>query len=313
MELAPLHLLSDFDGVWTEPTRELQAVHDTVIGELARLAGCDRAAMEDAYAGFAEQVLRQPEQHGWRIDGKLSSYVDEDVFAMPTAVGQWLDAAPGADERRLRARILDEWPAVIDFLDDCYHGTCSRFRETHPHDLTRGAERVLRWLLDQGVTICFATNAPAEKVIDWFAHYRIEVADARHTSREECRLRVFGRAGKQWLGESGATVEVGGRAVQVDRPQYRAILEQERPDAVVGDVFSLDLALPAWLRREGLAGAPQAIGLMHLRHTPDWVRAALGGGPDGWVDWLVPHVTALPRLLAGVPAAPRKPRPAPLR
>ena len=102
-----------------------------------------------------------------------------------------------------------------------------------------------------------------------------------------------------------------GREVHVDRPAYRAILERERPDLVVGDVLSLDLALPLHLRAAGLPGAPRAIGVMHLRHTPAWVLDAVGPGPDQ-VDFLVPHVTSLPRLIRSLAARqPALPEPAP--
>jgi len=305
VRVSPLHLLSDFDGVWTEPTREMHAVHDTVVGELARLSGFERAAMEEIYAGFGQQILAAPEGYGWQIDGKMSSYVDEDFFALPTAVGQFIDQAPCPVSAALRAAVLQEWQTVMAFLDHCYHSTCDRFRALNKHDLAPGAERVLSWMLEHKLTICFATNAPAGKVIDWFAHHGYEVADARETEPGATPLRVYGRAGKQWLGPSGASIEVGGRTVQVDRPQYREILEREQPDAVVGDVFSLDLSLPAALRAGGSPGAPQALGLMHMRHTPEWLQRAVGPAPEGWVDWLVPHVTALPRLLAQLEARPR--------
>lgn len=305
MRVSPLHLLSDFDGVWTEPTREMEAVHDTVVGELARLRGVERAEMEELYSGFGQQILDRPQDFGWRIEGRMSSYVDEDFFAMPTAVGQYIDDAPCPRSAQLREAVLSEWPGVIDFLDHCYHSTCDRFRALNKHDLAPGAERVLRWMLDHGMTVCFATNAPAVKVIDWFAHHGFEVANAREVAPGDAPLRVFGRAGKQWLSDTPESIEVGGRTVQTDRPQYREILEQECPDAVVGDVFSLDLALPAALRAAGSPAGPQAIGLMHMRHTPAWVQAGVGPQPEGWIDWLVPHVTALPRLLAGIEARAR--------
>ncbi|MCH2101509.1 MAG: hypothetical protein MK209_06270 [Planctomycetes bacterium] len=305
MRVSPLHLLSDFDGVWTDPARELEAVHDTVVSELARLDGVKRAEIEEVYAEFCQQILNRPQDFGWLIEGRMSSYVDEDFFAMPTAVGQFIDEASCSLSVHLREAILREWPDVMAFLDHCYHSTCDRFRALNKHDLAPGAERVLGWMLDHGITICFATNAPAAKVIDWFAHHDFDVVDAREVAPGEAPLRVYGRAGKQWLSKEPEAIEVGGRSVQVDRPQYRAILERECPDAVVGDVFSLDLSLPAALRAQGAAAAPQAIGLMHMRHTPAWLQAAVGPQSDGWIDWLVPHVTALPRLLAGIEARSR--------
>jgi len=296
VSFAPLHFLSDFDGVWTEPTREMRAVHDTVVGELARLGGIKVVQMEEHYAAFAHQVMRHPERHGWIIEGQITSYVDEDVFAMPTAVGQLIDQGKFAGTAHFREAILREWTHVIDFLDHCYHSTCDRFRALYSHDLAPGAARVLQWLMERGVDITFATNAPAEKVIQWFHHQGFDVADARVTTRKLNKLRVYGRAGKQWLGTSGDFMDYGGRRVAVDRPQYRQIIEQEKPDLIVGDVLSLDLSLPLAMRKNGESSAPSSIGLMQLTHTPHWATQGVGGHA-GTVDWLVPHVTSLPRLI----------------
>lgn len=288
--------LTDFDGVWTNPSAELAAVHATVRGELGCMGDISAAEMEEVYADFRRAVLARPDHHGWRLDGKLSSYVDEDYFAVPTSIGQYVDEAPCAMSRRLREAVLQEWDSVLAFLDHCYHSTCSRFREQVEHDLTEGAERVLQWLLREEVDVVFATNAPAEKVIDWFAHHGYAVADGRATEPGEMPLRVYGRSGKQWLGDSGRTLDFAGRPVHVDRPQYREILARESPDLVVGDVLSLDLAQPIALRVDGAPGAPREVGVMHLRHTPDWVLDSVGEGPAA-VDHLVAHVTALPRIV----------------
>ena len=68
-------------------------------------------------------------------------------------------------------------------------------------------------------------------------------------------------------------------------------------------MLSLDLALPLHLRAGGQPGAPGAVGVMHLPHTPAWVLDAVGPAPDQ-VDFLVPHVTSLPRLISALPAPP---------
>jgi hypothetical protein len=302
-------LLTDFDGVWTDPARELRAVADCLTTELARFGGVGAERAAEWYARFRAEVLARPAEHGWRIEGRLVSYVDEDVFAEPTAVGQWIERAPCADSARLRAAILGEWPSVIAFLDHCYHATCARFRAEVPHDLTRGADRVLHWFVREGIPVVFASNAPFEKVAGWLACHGLEVADARTTAPGAAPLRAYGRAGKQWLGDGAETLDAGGRVVPVDRPQYRAILERERASLVVGDVFSLDLAVPLALRNERAPGAPAALGLMHLERTPRWV---LDQVRPGAVDLLVSHVTALPRLVSAL-RAPSAAAAAPLR
>ncbi len=291
-----MHLVTDFDGVWTDPSRELEAVHHTLVEALALLSGRTRATTADDYADFSATVLGQPHRHGWRIEGRLTSYVDEDSFALPTAIGQYIDAAADRTAGFYRDAILRQWGAVSEFLDHCYHSTCDRFRATHPHDLARGAEKVLAWLVAHGCQVTFVTNAPAAKVIDWFAHQGVAVDDAGDPPAAPGPLKVYGRAGKQRLGCSGASVLCGGREVQIDRPSYRAILSKEKADAVLGDVYSLDLALPLAMRARGEEGAPVWVGLMHLRHTPQWV---LQGVPQQQApDWRLAHVTSLPRLIS---------------
>jgi len=274
-------------------------VSDFLTEEFARLGGGGAGRARELYARFEAAVQARPDSHGWRIEGRLTSYVDEDVFAVPTSVGQWVDAAPDADAARLKAAILGEWSSVASFLDHCYHSTCARFRESVPHDLAPGAERVLAWLMRNSVQVVFASNAPLEKVQGWFACHGLEVADARATEPGAAPLRAYGRAGKQWLGPGADEIVLGGRALLCDRPQYRAILERERPDLVIGDVVSLDLALPLALRRAGAAGAPRALALMHLPHTPRWAVDAVRAGE---IDHLAAHVTALPRLLSALRA-----------
>jgi hypothetical protein len=185
---------------------------------------------------------------------------------------------------------------VLEFLDYCYHDTCARFRAEVDHDLAEGSEHVLRWLTENDVDVVFAPNAPAEKIVGWFAHHGFEVADARETGPGEVPLRVYGRAGKQFLGDEHVVMDFCGREVHVDRPSYRAILEREHPDLVVGDVLSLDLALPLAMRAAGESAAPRGVGIMHLPHTPDWVLESVGPGPAE-IDFVVPHVTSLPRLV----------------
>ncbi len=161
------------------------------------------------------------------------------------------------------------------------------------HDLAPGAEGALRRALEAGFHVVFASNAPFEKVRDWLGCFGFQVADAARVGPAEAPLRAYGRAGKQELGDRPERMELGGRSIRVDRPRYRALLERERPDLVVGDVVSLDLSLPIALRRRGEAGAPRAVALALHRHTPPWVRALVGGE----VDAAVTCPSELPDLL----------------
>lgn len=295
-------IVSDFDGVWTEPAREAQAIHATVVRELARALAEPAEAIARRLEDFAAAVMARPAAYGWRIDHRLASFVDEDYFCLPAAIGQYIEDGATEGARTVREAVLQRWESLTALMDHCFHSSCAAFREQVEHDLTPGAERVLSWLLERGARVTWATNAPAEKVIAWFAHHGHAVADARLSEPAATPLRVYGRAGKQWFGPSDRSLDCGGRIVPVDRPQYRAILERERPDLVVGDVLSLDLAVPLAMRLEGHPAAPREVALLDRGRAPRWVLDSVGSGP-GRIDHRIPHVTSLPRLVLGLERA----------
>ncbi|MDP6963761.1 MAG: hypothetical protein QGF46_06300, partial [Planctomycetota bacterium] len=81
--------------------------------------------------------------------------------------------------------------------------------------------------------------------------------------------------------------------------EYKKILQREAPQLVVGDVLSLDLSQPLAMRVDGDDAAPTAVGVMHLPHTPEWVLESIGPAPHE-IDYLVPHVTSIPRVVERV-------------
>ena len=288
--------VSDFDGVWTNPKKELESVHNTVKSRLLDISGWSKSKLEEIYASFSEKVFDKPKCYGWRIEGRFSSFVDEDYFAVPTSIAQYIDDAPCDDAKYLKKLILKDFDSVLAFVDTCYFSSCESFRDEVSHDLVDGSESVLRWLISNNVQVVFATNAPYEKVRDWLGEYGLEVADARNDDFKSSPIRVYGRAGKQHLAPDSTTLTFCDRSVFCDRPEYLSILAQESPDFVLGDVLSLDLSQPIAMRVNCHSSAPFAVGIMDLPHTPDWVLESVGEGLDK-IDYLVPHITSLPRII----------------
>jgi hypothetical protein len=62
------------------------------------------------------------------------------------------------------------------------------------------------------------------------------------------------------------------------------VLREERPDAIVGDVFSLDLALPLALKRRDAGWRNVRLFWLVHPYSPDRVRRALATLPDGDVE-----------------------------
>jgi len=83
----PPTLLTDFDGVWTDPVREREAVRRAFEAALREVSGWRPARIEAVLERGRAELAAAPDRHGWRIGDALTSFVDEDVFALPTALG----------------------------------------------------------------------------------------------------------------------------------------------------------------------------------------------------------------------------------
>ena len=131
-------------------------------------------------------------------------------------------------------------------------------------------------LLGAGVEVVLVSNSDGEKLERWFAHAGLP--HAMHPARVERGLRLRGAAGKHLLDPARSNVlDLAGIGVELARPRYEAILREEAPDAVVGDVFSLDLALPLWLRRTEPSWRHVRLFWLVRAYAPGRLRRALAG------------------------------------
>src|SRR5437762_2748669 len=137
-----------------------------------------------------------------------------------------------------------------------------------------------RALLAAGVEVVVVSNSGTDKLRRWFAHARVPAS--LHPERVAGALRLRGAARKFVLAP-GAPVPlvVGSLRVDVARPDYARVLAEEAPDAVVGDVFSLDLALPLAIKRRDPAW--RGVRLFWLVHpyTPERMRREIAQLPAG--------------------------------
>ena len=282
-----VRILSDFDGVWTDQATEAEHVKAYQSAEAARLAGVDPVEAARDFAGYVASVLRTPERFGWTPDGRITAYADEDPFCHPNSVAGWIESIAASDVRAALYRdaiVGAGYANLTAFSDHCFHHACGTYREAHPPALVPGAGEAFQALHDAGAEVVVVSNSHADKVVGWLRHAGIDAGeDQGHL------VRVHGDAGK-WHVEGDDAIEVAGRRVLVDRPRYRAVIEDEDPDVVVGDVFSLDLALPSVMRTNGAGCAPHLLALRRHPHTPDWILDSQGGGA---IDVVLDHVRDL--------------------
>lgn len=275
----PLKILSDFDGVWTEAELEARALHEQLVEGCVELLGRSHAAVRSDLEAFGHEVRARPQAYGWAPDGRISAFADEDPLCEIAGLCALVAWAEHGLAHRYRAAIESRWPSVQAFAEHGFVAAMTRFRAEHPPSIAADARDQLHAVTERGAEVVVASNSDAGKLVAWFAAAGIDAGEGPGHE-----LRVRGSAGKQVLGGDHA-IEICGRRVHVDRPRYREAIEQERPALVIGDIFSLDLALPHVMREDGHPAAPRTLALRRHRHTPAWIledRAA--GAIDHVVD-----------------------------
>ncbi len=247
-----MKLLSDFDGVWTDPAAEAAAQGDVLDARLIdAVPGSDREAARAWVAAARRETLAEPERWGWTAEGRLAAFADEDPFSAHSALLHLLVERAGSVP--LAARILAGACAAGEgsleaFSTAAHLDGVARVENTRGPGVLPAAAAAGRELLAAGVEVVIVSNSDGGKLARGFAH--AGVPHAMHPARVRDGLRLRGAAGKHLLEPGSSRVlDLAGVRVELARPQYEAILREEAPDAVVGDVFSLDLAAPLALRR----------------------------------------------------------------
>lgn len=274
-----MKLLSDFDGVWTNPTAEAVAQGEFLEQTLLAWTAAEGRDRASEWLRLARDHVRgEPSRYGWAPGGRLSAFADEDPFTAHSALLHYLHlkAADDPVARDLHAAVLSNGFADLDRFGGHTHqqGVERVARERGPGILP-DATAAGRRMLEVGVEIVVVSNSGTDKLARWFEHAGLPAAV--HPERQDRALRLRGSARKFELDPAGSDLlEVGALAVDVARPAYAEILAAERPDAVVGDVFSLDLALPLALKRRDPKWREVRLFWLLHPYTPDRIRREIG-------------------------------------
>ncbi len=258
-------ILFDFDGVWTDQAAEIVVIRRVFVQGAAERIGRTLAEAERDFARFYSLVLADPVRHGWYRRGVIAAFADEDELLATASVADWLDRSPrveGVSDWR-EGILAAGFETVMDFAIAQF-GVAMREARQGGHGLVEGAAEVLEVLRGRGAEISVVSNSPPEKLQALFGAVGVTEGEG---------LRLLGGARKWWVEDASQLTRLGGRNVHTDRPHYRAILAETQPDVVVGDVTSLDLALPAAMRSNGELGAGTELVLRRSAGTPNWATS----------------------------------------
>ncbi len=272
----PKCIVFDFDGTLTDVEHHaplyLAAFHD----ELARRTGMSAVAFAAAWRDAEAQVSASPAELGWTYEGRVVAPASADPYLFANAVARLV-------LERLRAG------AGGDANDDAAHASAiyEAYRAAYTRVPTRFRTEVVTvidGLLAKGLSVFVVTNAYSEDVVAKLATLPLA---------RPCEVRIRGDARKFQISPATAQnaafdavpdemhVEGLTRPVFLKRGRYfdilKGVFEEARVTArqtlVCGDVFELDLALPAAL------GAQVQL-VTHARTLPH-ERAAVMALPGG--------------------------------
>jgi len=264
--------LFDFDGVLTDQTEEAGRVREIFrsgVMDLAKLSAGDT----DLNLDKAEAAMNsEPWLHGWRVKGRVAAFADEDLFIRNNGLASCLDAWCADHEALSQIRKKVAAGGYVDFCALAQFAYEEMARETKQgaiEPIDPATATVLQEILDRGHSIVVVSNSGTDRIIRILSGCGL--SPVAHAADPSALLRVRGGARKFELAEVSRNFSVGPYVIDVARPVYEEILREEKPVAVIGDVFSLDLALPLHLARTGVL--PDLKLFLRTRgYTPSWSK-----------------------------------------
>ncbi|WNG51316.1 HAD family hydrolase [Archangium minus] len=274
----------DFDGTFTDVAAEGAPFVQHFRRRLSEELGRD--VMEAGWAEVEAQVVTSTEEHGWEVGGRIVAPATADPYLLSNFVARRLCERLGVlPDKVERAALLDR------LYREAYAQVGMAFKPE--------AKEVLEALLDTGLPIHVVTNAHTDTV---------EAKLTKLAPRGRERLQVSGDA-RKFLIESPAapdavfdalpeTMRVEGslvRPIFLRRGRYYEALRRiwnetdTSPETtlVAGDIFELDLAMPAAL------GA--SVQFVARTNTLEYERQAIASlGARGGMDTSLRAI--LPRL-----------------
>lgn len=307
--MAIVKLISDFDGVWTNQDTEADYVWNYIITAIAGLTGNTPKDVDTLLNQCRLEMNNAPHDYGWFNNSCIAAYYQEDPFGDNNAIFDYIDRA---SSRRTYSHFKQNIAAIkesvnskakmslAEFSNDCFVKATTQFKLEGKLKPVETAGSVISKLNKGGVEIIVVSNSKTEKIEHLFLKTGQKMTNERSITRG--RLHAIGDA-RKFIIDPGFTevpeyADIYGKfRVCLRRKNYFNILLKEMPDYVIGDVFSLDLALPLYLRLNDERFSKLKVIQKVQKHTPDWVKNYLGKDELKGIAFMVDSIDELPDLL----------------
>lgn len=259
-------IILDFDGTFTDVDAEAIPFLDHYRRGLEALAG---RAIDGAWEAAVDEVRAAPDAHGFRFGDRIVAPSHADPYILSSCVSQLVLERLGLGHASVTG--------VEALFHEAYRHADTVFRPD--------ARAVVDAVLGLGVPVYVVSNSRTDNVrakLERLAPGLLDRLEVRGDARKFHLVPPSTRDARFDAVPEARTVEGLSRTLYLRRGRYfdalRAIWEATgtRPERtlVCGDIYELDLALPAAL------GA--AVHLVGRESTPAWERAAAMGGRGGF-------------------------------
>ncbi len=304
-----IKLISDFDGIWTNQNIEAEYVWNYILDSIAELSGMEKNNVDKFLSLCKDEMNKEPHLYAWFNNDRVAAYYNEDPFGDNNAIFDFINKTPSGDsdnefyKRKLRVKdsILEKYSSLADFSQECFIKSTTQFKSEGKLNPVKTTKKIVDDLNSAGVEVIVASNSRTEKIKYLFSKAGIEVTEESSPNRNGVHAR--GDAKKFVIdtdySELPEYLKVTEKLlIPLRRSSYHKILTEEKPDFVIGDVFSLDIALPLYLRMSDSSFGNLKVIQRVQPYTPDWVKNYLRKDEFKGIAFMVDSVDEAPELIS---------------
>ena len=258
-----MHIVFDFDGVFTDQTDHVKLYTNLMINEIEKITSKEWPEIQQEMDEELHLLHRNSTTQGWKPLGTLSAYWNESDSFTATAIFENLL------NRRYQEVVEQHHPSVYKCLDKFFK---QAYAETKPR-MDQGIEEMFGELAKQNIGFTIVTTSAEESTRALLNNEQVPIVGKALKFAHNSEFTRYG---------TNISVQHGSDTynVNVQRDKFHDIIAQIEQkhgsvDLAVGDVFSLDLALPYAMGKN--------IVLKKNEYTPAWAEQFVRACDRGYV------------------------------
>ncbi len=304
-----MKLVSDLDGVWTDQDKEARFVGQYIVKKLSEMTNFTADELKELIEGCRKEMDKTPYEYGWFYNGHISAYYHEDPFGDNNAIFNYIHRAGNRNSFSVfRQNLNDIKKAVIEkgfesvekFSNSCFAEATKIFKESGKLAPHPNGKLALDKVLKKGVQVVVVSNSSTQKIEHLF--HKMGKQPTNERSFKPGPVHARGNAMKFVINpDFNLTPDILKTEKHYDvnlrRQSYFEVLLDEAPDYVLGDVFSLDISLPLYLRlNDERFSKLKLIQIVH-KYTPDWVKDFLSKKKFKEIVFMIDDISKLPDVI----------------